>query len=72
MTTFEYSDAPFKCIWEEIDVLQSQYVWMKHITWGVSKALDNCRLENILMELAKKTCRSKVKALETEKAQRAA
>lgn len=72
MTTFEYSDAPFKCIREEINVLQSQYVWMKHITRGVSKALDNCRLKNILWELAKKTYCSKVKALETEKAKRAA
>lgn len=45
---------------------------MEHITWDVSKALDNCGLGNILKELAKKMDRSRVEALETEKAQLAA
>ena len=45
---------------------------MEHITRGVNWALDNCRPGNILRELAKRTDRKKVEALETEKTQLAA
>ena len=68
LTAFEYPEAFFKRIQKDVNVLQSQYVQMEHITQGKSKALDNCGLKNILWELAKNTDRSKVKALETEKA----
>jgi uncharacterized protein YPO0396 len=42
---------------------------LEHIFRGVNKALDNCGHGNILRELAKKIDRSKIDALETEKAQ---
>ena len=72
LSTFEYLEAPFKCIREEINELQNQYVRLEHITQGMSKALDNCRPKNTLWELAKKMDWSKVEALETKKAQLAA
>jgi hypothetical protein len=42
---------------------------LEHITGGVRRALGNCSAGNILQELAWKTDRSKVDALEKEKAQ---
>ena len=52
--------------------LQNQYFRMEHITRGVNRALGNCGPGNILRELAKRTDRKQVEALETEKAQLAA
>lgn len=69
LSSFEYPEAPFKRIREEIDELRNQCVRMEHINRGVSKALDNCGPINILWEMAKKTDQSKVEALGTEKAQ---
>lgn len=70
--SFKYPETPFKRVREEITNLQNQYFRLEHITHGVSRALDNCGLKNILWELAKKTDPLKVDALETEKAQLAA
>jgi hypothetical protein len=53
----------------EIFALQNEYWRLEHITRGANKALGNCSAGNILRELAKKTDRSKVEALENEKAQ---
>lgn len=72
LSSFGYPETPFKRAREEITNPHNQYFWLEHITWGVSMALDNCRSKNILWELAKKTDRSKVDALKTEKAQLAA
>ena len=69
LSSFEYPETPFKRVQEEITNLHNQYFRLEHITRGVSRALDNCGPGNILLELAKKTDRSKVDALETEKAQ---
>lgn len=69
ISSFEYLQTPFKWIQEEITNLQNQFFWLEHITRGVSKALDNCGPKNILRELAKKTNRLIVDALEIEKAQ---
>jgi hypothetical protein len=73
LSTFELLETPFKRARAElITNLQNQYWRLEHITHGVSRALGNCGPKNILWELAKKTDRSKVDALETEKAQLAA
>ena len=42
---------------------------MKHITWGVNRALDIYGPGNILRELAKRADRKEIEKLETEKAQ---
>ena len=52
--------------------LQNEYWRLENITRGVSQALRNCSAGNIFRILARKTDRSKVDALETEKAQLAA
>ena len=72
MSSFEYPETPFKRVQDELTHLQNHYFRLEYITRGVSRALDKCRPGNILRELAKKTDRSKVDTLETEKAQLAA
>lgn len=72
MSTFEFPEAPFKCVWEELTELQNQYFWLEHITRGVSQNLDNYGPRNIFRELSKRTDQTKVEALEMEKAQLAA
>jgi hypothetical protein len=72
MSTFELPETPFKRVWAELTNTQNQYWRLEHITRGVNRALRNCGPGNILWELAKKTDRLKVDALETEKAQLAA
>ena len=69
MSTFEFPDGPFKRVWEELTELHNQYFRMEHITRGVHRALDNCGPGNTLRELATRTDRKKVEALETKKAQ---
>jgi hypothetical protein len=56
----------------KLNNLQNEYWRLEHITRGMSRVLGNCGPGNILRELTKKTDRSKVDALETEKAQLAA
>ena len=68
MSSFEYPEAPFKRVREELTELQNQHFRLEHITRGVNKALDNYGVGNILRELAKKMDRSRVEALEMEKA----
>ena len=68
LLTFEFSEAPFKRVWDELTELQIQYFRMEHITRGVNRALGNYRPRNILRELAKQTNRKEVETLETEKA----
>ena len=72
MSFFEFLETPFKRVPEDQTNLHNQYFRLEHITQDVSMALDNCGPKNILRELAKKMDRSKVNALETEKAQLAA
>ena len=72
LSTFEFPEAPFKRVRVELMELQNQYFQMEHITRGVNRALGNCGPGNILRELAKRTDRKQVEALETEKAQLAA
>ena len=67
--TFEFPEAPFKCVRDELTELPNQYFRMEHITRGVNRALDNCEPGNILRELAKQTDRKQVETLETKKAQ---
>lgn len=72
MSFFKFLETPFKRVPEDQTNLHNQYFRLEHITQDVSMALDNCGPKNILRELAKKMDRSKVNALETEKAQLAA
>ena len=72
LSTFEFPEAPFKRVRDELTELQNQYFRMEHITRGVNRALGNCGPGNILQEVAKRTNRKQVEALETEKAQLAA
>ena len=69
LLTFEFPEAPFKRVRDELMELQNQYFRMEHITRGVNRALDNCGPGNILQELAKRTDRKQVETLETKKAQ---
>ena len=72
LSTFEFPEAPFKRVWDELTELQNQYFRMEHITRCVNRALGNCRPGNILRELAKRTDRKQVETLETKNAQLAA
>ena len=72
LSTFELPEAPFKRFRDELTEIQNQYFRMEHITRGVNMALGNCGPGNILRELAKRTDRKHVEALEIEKAQLAA
>ena len=72
LSTFEFPEAPFKRVHDELTELPNQYFRMEHITRGVNRALDNCGPGNILRELAERTDRKHVETLETEKAQLAA
>ena len=67
--SWDFPEAPFKRIHNELAELQTKYYRMKHITWGVNRALDNYGPENILRELAKRADRNEIEKLETEKAQ---
>ena len=69
MSSFEYPETPFKRVRKKLTHLENHYFMLEYITRGVSKVFDNCGLGNILQELAKKTGRSKVDALENQKAQ---
>jgi hypothetical protein len=69
LATWEPPEHLFKKVRAEVSALQNEYWRLEHITRGVNKALGNCSAGNILRELAGKTDRSKVEALETEKAE---
>ena len=68
-SAWDFPEAPFKRIHDELAELQTQYYRMEHITKGENRALDNYRPGNILRELAKKAHRKNIEQLETEKAQ---
>jgi hypothetical protein len=72
MSSFELPETPFKRVQEVLTNLKIQYWRLEHITHGVSRVLGNCGPGNILWEYTKKTDRSKVDAMEMEKAQLAA
>ena len=69
LSAWDFPEAPFKQIHNELAELQTQFYRMEHITSGANQALDNCGLRNILRELAKKADRTEIKKLETVKAQ---
>ena len=69
LSAWNFPEAPFKRIHDELAELQTQYYWMEHITRGTNMALDNCGPENILRELAKKADRKEIEQLRMEKAQ---
>ena len=69
LSTFEFPEAPFKRVRDELTELQNRYFRMEHITRGVNRALGNCGPGNILRELAKRTDRKQVETRKTENAQ---
>ena len=68
LSTYEFPEAPFKRVRDELTELQNQYFWMELITRGMNRALGNYEPRNILRMLAKRTDRKQVETLETEKA----
>ena len=71
-SAWNFLEAPFKRIHDELAELQTQYHRMEHIIRGANWVLNNCGPENILRELAKRADQKDIKKLETEKAQVAA
>ena len=69
LSAWDFLEAPFKRIHDELAELQTQYYRMEHITRGVNMALDNCGPGNFLRELAKRADRKELEQLKTEKAQ---
>jgi hypothetical protein len=55
LSSWVFSENPFKRVYEELDELQAQYHRLEYITKGASAVLGGCGPGNIIREIAKRT-----------------
>lgn len=53
LSSFEFSDEPFKRIREEMNQLQSQYARLEHVSRSACRLLNDYHPKNIIRELEK-------------------